>query len=165
MQSGVLKAAVLIGVLLLSAKTGATGIDLHWMWDNRCAECHGHSAEFARNFLQVKNDRLQGRHHVENFRLFLRNHYVSTSEADAVYEMLLAQVRTEPRFKLECSYCHGQASTFVRSTMLLQNGVLISRGSKQPISRFMDDHRGLSADDIEFFVNLLTRVADEVYRP
>ena len=165
MQSSVLRAAVLIGVLLLTARAGATGIDLHWMWDNRCAECHGHSAEFARKFLQVKNDRLQGRHHVENFRLFLRNHYVSTNEADAVYEMLLAQVRTEPRFKHECSNCHGQASTFVRRTMLLQNGVLISRESKQPISRFMDGHRGLQADDIEFFVNLLTRVAGEVYRP
>jgi len=165
MQSGVLKAAVLIGVLLLTANAGATGIDLHWMWDNRCAECHGHSAEFARKFLQVKNDRLQGRHHVEDFRLFLRNHYVSTSEADAVYEMLLAQVRTQPRFKHECGNCHGQASTFVRRTMLLQNGVLLSRESMQPISRFMDDHRGLQAVDIEFFVNLLTRVAGEVYRP
>ena len=165
MQSGVLKAAVLIGVLLLTSKAGASGIDLHWMWDNRCAECHGHSAEFARKFLQVKNDRLQGRHHVEDFRLFLRNHYVSTNEADAVYEMLLAQVRTQPRFKLECGNCHGQASTFVRSTMLLQNGVLLSRESKQPIRRFMDHHRGLQADDIDFFVNLLTRVADEVYRP
>lgn len=165
MQSGVLKAAVLIGVLLLTAKVGATGIDLHWMWDNRCAECHGHSAEFARKFLQVENDRLQGRHHGEDLRLFLRNHYVSASEADAIYEMLLAQVRTQPRFMRECSNCHGQASTFVRSTMLLQNGVLISRESKQPIRRFMDHHRGLQADDIDFFVNLLTRVAGEVYRP
>jgi len=165
MRSGLLKAVVLVGVLLLTARAGATGIDLHWMWDNRCAECHGHSAEFARKFLQVKNDRLQGRHHVENFRLFLRNHYVSTDEADAVYEMLLAQVRTEPRFKGECGNCHGQASTFVRRSMLLQNGVLISRELKQPISRFMDDHRGLQADDVEFFVNLLTRVAGEVYRP
>ena len=165
MRSGVLKVAVLIGVLLLTAKAGATGIDLHWMWDNRCAECHGHSAEFARKFLQVKNDRLQGRHHIENFRLFLGNHYVSTSEADAVYEMLLAQVRTEPRFKRECGNCHGQASTFVRRTMLLQNGVLISRESKQPVSQFMDAHRGLQVDDVEFFVDLLTRVAGEVYRP
>lgn len=165
MQSGVLKAAVLIGVLLLTTRAGATGMDLHWLWDNRCAECHGHSAEFARKFLQVKNDRLQGRHHDENFRLFLRNHYVSTNEVDAVYEMLLAQVRTEPRFKRECGNCHGQASTFVRRAMLLQNGVLISRESRQPIRRFMADHRGLQADDIEFFVNLLTRVAGEVYRP
>jgi hypothetical protein len=165
MRSGVLKVAVLVGVLLLAVKDEASGIDLHWMWDNRCAECHGHSAEFARKFLRVKNGQLQGRHHVENFRLFLRNHYVSTSEADAIYEMLLAQVRTEPRFMRECGNCHGQASTFVRRTMLLQNGVLISRESKQPISRFMDDHRGLQADDIEFFVNLLTRVAGEVYRP
>lgn len=165
MQSDVLKAAVMIGALLLTAKAGATGIDLHWMWDNRCAECHGHSAEFARKFLQVENDRLQGRHHVEDFRLFLRNHYVSANEADAVYEMLLAQVLTPPRFKHECGNCHGQASTFVRSTMLLQNGVLLSLESKQPIRRFMDHHRGLQADDIEFFVNLLTRVAGEVYRP
>jgi len=49
--------------------------------------------------------------------------------------------------------------------MLLQNGVLISRESRQPIRRFMADHRGLQADDIEFFVNLLTRVTGEVYQP
>jgi hypothetical protein len=79
--------------------------------------------------------------------------------------MLLAQVRTAPRFKHECSNCHGQASTFVRRTMLLQKGVLLSRGSKQSIRQFMDGHRGLSPDDVEFFVNLLTRVAGEVYRP
>ncbi len=165
MRSGVLAAAVLMVVFLLTAKAGATGIDLHWMWDNRCAECHGHSAEFARKFLQVTNGRLQGRHFVQNLPLFLRNHYVSASEVDAVYEMLLAQLRTEPRFRPECGNCHGQASTFVRRTMLLQDGVLISRESKQPIRRFMDHHRGLQDEDIEFFMNLLTRVSGEVYRP
>ncbi len=165
MRRGVFTAAVLMAALLLTAKAGATGIDLHWLWDDRCAECHGHSAEFARKFLQVTNDRLEGRHPVRDFRLFLRNHYLSASEVDAVYEMLLAQVRTAPRFKHECSNCHGQASTFVRRTMLLQKGVLLSRGSKQSIRQFMDGHRGLSPDDVEFFVNLLTRVAGEVYRP
>ena len=35
-------------LLLVSTAAGARGIDLHALWDDRCADCHGHSAEFSR---------------------------------------------------------------------------------------------------------------------
>jgi len=157
--------AVLVSLLLFPGKGGASGIDLHWLWDNQCAECHGHSGEFAHKFLKVTNGQLQGSHHVQGLRLFMRHHYAQNTEADAVYEMLLAQVRIKPRFKQECSHCHGSAAAFVRQLVVLQDEVLLSRKSGQPIQKFLQQHRQLDTDDVVFFTSLLNRIAREVYRP
>jgi hypothetical protein len=42
---------VLIATLLAIPAARASGIDLHWLWDDRCATCHGHAGDFARKFL------------------------------------------------------------------------------------------------------------------
>jgi hypothetical protein len=157
--------AVLVTLLLFTGKGGASGIDLHWLWDNQCAECHGHSGVFARKFLQVANGELQGNHHVQGLRLFMRNHYTQNTETDAVYEMLLAQASAKPRFKQECGNCHGGAAAFVRHSVILQDDVLLSRESGQPIQKFLQQHRQLGADDVVFFTSLLNRIAGEVFRP
>ena len=157
--------AVLVTVLLSTGNGRASGIDLHWLWDNQCAECHGHSGEFARKFLKVADGQLQGSHHVRGLRLFMRNHYTQNNEVDAVYEMLLAQASAKPRFKEECGNCHGSAAAFVRDTAILQHEVLLSRKSGQPIHEFLQQHRQLEADDVVFFTSLLNRMAREVYRP
>ena len=157
--------AVLVSLVLFSGKGGASGIDLHWLWDNQCAECHGHSGEFARKFLKVTDGKLQGNHHVQGLRLFMRNHYTQNTEVDAVYEMLLAQTLTKPRFKQECSNCHDSAASFVRQSLVLQDKVLLSRESSQPIRKFLEQHRQLNTNDVNFFMRLLNRVAREVNRP
>jgi hypothetical protein len=46
-----------------------------------------------------------------------------------------------------------------------QNGVLFGRASGQRVSEFLRHHRTLSPDDVEFFENLLRRIATEIYRP
>src|SRR5690606_35841898 len=85
-------------LLLARALPAADAIDLHRLWDGRCAECHGHSAEFARSLLTVNEGRLAGRHHRDDLATFLHNHYLAGSHVDEVYAMLLAQVVTPPRF-------------------------------------------------------------------
>jgi len=142
----------------------AAATDLHWLWDDRCAECHGHSAEFARKYLTADKNQLQGRHHVQDLQLFLGNHYTPQRDVDAVYDMLLAQVKTAPRYRDECSTCHGGAAAFIRVAIALHEGTLLSRATNRPIVEFMQSHRGLGPDDIEFFVELLNRVAAEVNR-
>jgi hypothetical protein len=156
---------VLILALVVMPAVGATGIDLHWLWDDRCAVCHGHAGDFARKFLSVSSGRLEGRHHVNDLHQFLHNHYLAGNEVDAVYNMLLAQAGNQARFKGECASCHDTATRFVRSSLELRDGILYSRKSGQPVRSFLDHHRELNAGDIEFFLNLLTRVANEVYRP
>ena len=155
----------LVMAMLLTPVAGATGIDLHWLWDDRCAECHGHAGNFARLFLNVSGGELQGRHHVYDLHRFMHNHYLLDSEVDAVYDMLLAQASSQARFREACSSCHGTAVEFVRNSLELRDGLLYSRVYGRPVYSFLDNHMGLSPDGVEFFIKQLTRVAHEVYRP
>jgi hypothetical protein len=156
---------VLVAAVLAMSAVRASGIDLHWLWDDRCAACHGHAGDFSRKFLSVSSGELQGPHHVHDLRRFLHNHYLAGNEVDAVYNMLLAQANNQARFKNECASCHDTAAMFVRHSLELRDGVLYSRNSGRPVIRFLNHHMELNPDDVEFFINLLTRVAHEVYRP
>lgn len=156
---------VLIAVMLVVPVVKASVVDLHQLWDDRCAICHGHAGEFARNFLHVTGGELQGRHYVHDLRRFLHNHYLSSNEVDAVYEMLLAQATNQARFRDECGDCHESAAKLVRDTMVLDGGVLYSRASRTPVRTFLHHHRDLEPNDVDFFMKVLTRVAHEVYRP
>ena len=157
--------SVLLAVVLVTPAVRASGMDLHWLWHDRCADCHGHSSDFARKFLRVSSGTLQGSHHVHDLRRFLDTHYLAGHEVDAVYTMLLAQASTPPRFKDECSICHETAVDLVRNALELRDGVLYCRNTGQPVGGFLDHHQELEPDDVEFFINVLTRVAHEVYRP
>ena len=152
-------------MLLAMPAVRASGTDLHWLWDDRCAACHGHAGDFSRKSLSVSSGKLQGRHYVHDLRLFLNNHYLAGNEVDAVYNMLLAQANNQARFKVECTSCHDTAAKFVRNSLELRDGALYSRNSGRPVRQFLDHHMGLNPDDVEYFMNLLTRVAHEVYRP
>ena len=142
-----------------------SGPDLHKFWDKNCSECHGHSADFSRKFLKVVDGKLQGPLHKDSFQLFLHNHYIVKNQQDAIYDMLLAENSTEPRYKEECSTCHKKAAEFVRVSLSLRDGELYSNKLDSPVSEYLESHRGLKAENIEFFKTLLTRVANEVYRP
>ena len=165
MQVKLSTSIVFIGIVLMTPQIRAAGIDLHLLWDDRCAVCHGHAGDFARKFLSVSGGKLQGRHHVHDLRRFLHNHYLTDSEVDAVYNMLLAQASNQARFKVECGACHEIAAKFVRDTLELRDGMLFGRKSGRPVRTFLDHHRELNPDDVEFYTNLLTRVAQEIYRP
>ena len=162
--SGIISTTLVMS-LLFTGSSWSSGSDLHWLWDNQCAECHGHSGEFARKFLDIKNGELQGRHHRQGLRGFMRNHYATGIEIDAIYEMLLAQALTEPRFKQECRHCHGSAASFVRHSVVLQDEALLGKKSGRPVRQFLQQHQQLASDDVEFYTHLLNRIAREVYRP
>lgn len=139
--------------------------DLHKLWDSNCVICHGHSAEFSREFLTVSDGQLKGRLFSNDLRLFLHNHYLAGKEVDSVYAMLLAEASTVPRFQKECSRCHQSAAEFVREALILKDGLLFSDQLEISVSNFLTTHRRLNAEDIEFFMEQLTRIANEVYRP
>ena len=159
--------AIFIAALLMMTSAGAASPDpdLHWLWHDRCAACHGHAADFARNSLHTPDGQLHGRHHEDDLRLFLHNHYLSGHEVDAVYDMLLAQVQTQARFKDECAECHGIASEFIRDSLEFRDGVLYGRDSGNRISDFLTSHRDMTEEDVEYFISLLERIAREIYRP
>ena len=156
---------ILCAAVLTMPSVTASGLDLHWLWHDRCAACHGHSGDFARRVLDITSGELQGRHHVHDLRTFLHNHYLSGREVDAIYNMLLAQVKTQARFQNECSGCHGSAAVFVRESLILRDGVLYCRNRDTTVHHFLDNHGDLSQGDVGFYTDVLTRIAHEVYRP
>ena len=159
-------AAWLTGWAVLSLWMGpAWSTDLHRLWDDRCAECHGHAAEFARQRLKLADGRLVGSRATRDLEVFLGNHYLAADETAAVYAMLVAQVESEPRFQKSCSGCHQSAAQFARQSLVVRNGVLTGRKTGQPVDVFLQQHRNLTAADAEFFQTLLDRVATEVGVP
>jgi hypothetical protein len=66
------------------------------------------------------------------------------------------------RFLDECGECHGEAAEFAADWLAFRNGSLIGTGSEQPVARFLENHRDLKAQDIKYYVDLLTRVAHEI---
>lgn len=155
-------ALLLLASMLLTSVASASGVDLHALWDDRCISCHGHAGEFSRKFLSVSNGELQGKHHVDDLRLFLTSHYLSGHSVEPIYNMLLAQTSSEPRFKEECSKCHQTAAEFVRESIILRDGELYGRASDMPIRDFLYRHRKLQPGDVDFFSQQLMRVSQEI---
>lgn len=155
---------VLSSIVSFSAGS-ADGIDIHRLWDDRCIECHGHAAQFSRQALTVSDGELQGRHHTDDLRIFMQSHYLNMelNEVDLFYNMLLAQASTEPRFEQQCSDCHGSVADFVRESLELCNGVVCRSDSGRPVRSFLDSHRNLEQEEVDFYMDLLTRVAHEVF--
>ena len=152
----------LILSLLLIPVVAAFATDLHKLWDDRCSSCHGHAGEFSRKFLRVSDSELHGRHHVHDLRLFLNNHFLAGHDVEPIYNMLLAQASIIPRFKNECSSCHETAAKFVRESFMLHDGSIYSRKLKIPVRDFLNDHRNLQSEDIDFFMKQLNRIAHEI---
>lgn len=141
----------------------AAGIDLHWLWDDRCAECHGHSGDFARRLDRVDGE-LRVRHPVGDMREFLRHHYPVGREVEALYQMLKAQAATPPRFRTECARCHGPAAALARKRLVVRGGEVVSAVDGTAVAALLQRHFGIAAGDVAFFSAQLERVAREVHR-
>lgn len=74
----------------------------------------------------------------------------------------LASATSSARFQEECSQCHGDADEFVRESLTFKNGVLTGQSSEMPLVDFLNSHRKLKPDDVNFYADLLTRVAGEI---
>ncbi len=150
-----------IALLLLLICQPALAVDIHALWDDRCEECHGHSADFARRYLWVENDQLKGRHHIDNLRLFMRHHYTPEYALDDIYQMLREQADSPPRFRRECAGCHGSAAQFARQSIVSRSGQLFGVDSGIRVDMFLQSHRGLDAEDIGFYLQMLERLVRE----
>ncbi|HYH20387.1 MAG TPA: hypothetical protein VD995_17415 [Azospirillum sp.] len=161
-------ALLLFAAALAGPPAGAA--DLHRLWEERCARCHGDAGGFARDALSAADERLQGRLQgrlpERDLHAFLLRHQGGLPEAEAqgVYAMLLAQAQTPPLFQERCGLCHPKAADLVRDQLVLRDGVLVGRYTGRPVAAFLETHGRIAADERPFFMDLLTRLAREVDR-
>ena len=155
---------IIIAILLLVCNPSAANpVDARTAWGSRCEECHGDPDKFAAKYLWIIDGQLQGRHHVEDLRLFLGNHYLPDHLIEPLHEMLSEHASTLARFDDECSECHGTPESFVRKSIVTQGREMIGVMSSTAVGKYLVKHRELGKDDAEFFTRLLRRVANIIY--
>lgn len=159
-----MRRVVAVAATFLLAAEPAPAVDLHDLWDQSCADCHGHAGDFARRHLRIEDGVLRGRHW-QDLKAFLRNHYPPEGAVDDLYAMLLAQAGTEGRFKERCAGCHGSAAALARKGLEFRGDVLYGTGTGRPVAEFLPGHTGLSREDARFFAALLERVERETAEP
>jgi hypothetical protein len=159
-------ALLAVGALLAGARA-APAADLHQLWDQRCGGCHGHAGPFARKSLTAADGVLRGKTDGRDIRLLLDKHNGGYGKDDiaAIYDMLLAQVRTPNLFKAKCGQCHATAAQLVREQVVARDGVLYGRYSQRRLADYLPRHGHLSPSESKTLLDALARVEAEVHRP
>lgn len=147
-------------VTLLLLQPEATARAPEASWDNRCEECHGDYAEFAGKYLWIFDGQLQGQHHIDNLPLFLQNHYIPPHQVDAISKMLAAKANSPRRFATECGKCHGEAAEFVAKSIWVRGEEMTAMGVGMEAKEFLQTHRDLKPEDVEFYLKLFARLGD-----
>lgn len=142
--------------------SSAQPIDLHAYWEDRCSDCHGHAASFARQRLTVENGQLTGRWRDVTFVTFLMNHHANAEIAPRLLAMLTAQATAEPLYAEKCAGCHQSAAALARASLALQDGQLVVTGSGRAVADLLKRHGKLSPAEAQSMVETLKRVLGEV---
>lgn len=151
---------VYIAILLLALIPLEAGSrDALAIWDSRCEECHSDPDEFAGKYLWNIEGQLQGRHHIDDLSLFMRNHYIPDHEIESIHDMLLARANSPERFKVECGDCHGDAREFVEKSIWVRGSEITGMGTGKDVGEFLPTHRELRPEDVAFYQKLFARIA------
>lgn len=161
MQRSILNLAL---VLLLAAHSSASARDAYAAWDNICEECHGEADEFATKYLWVVDDKLQGRHHIDDLHLFLQHHYIPAHELEKISTMLKSHSNDMSRYGNSCASCHGEAEAFTRQSIDTWGDEPSGVKSEIPVTEFLKSHQGLTEAEAEFFARLIDRVISQIPR-
>lgn len=129
------------------------------IWDSRCEECHGEAVEFASKYLWNVEGQLQGQHHIDDLKLFMRNHYIPDHEIETIRNMLLSQANSPERFEAECGDCHGDARQFVEKSLWVRGSGITGMESGMDVSEFLPTHQDLRPEDVAFYSKLFARIA------
>lgn len=156
--------ALALGLLVTSPAPRALAADLHAFWDSRCAGCHRHAGEFARNHLKVKDGRLVGRQPDRDVCAFLSGHGAGPGLADDVCAMLTAQATTPSLFKDKCAGCHDTAAELARTGLVRRAPhTLQSKADGRDLDELLRTHGKLEAVEAARLLETLQRVYSEVH--
>lgn len=156
--------ALALGLFVTSPAPRAMAADLHAFWDSRCASCHRHAGEFARNHLKIKDGRLAGRRPDRDICAFLVEHGAGPEQAEGVCKMLTAQSATPSLFKNKCAACHDTAAELARTGLVRgASGTLQTKADGRDLTDLLRSHGGLEPSEAAIVVETLRRVFDEVH--
>jgi hypothetical protein len=147
--------------LLLWGAAAAQDLDLHALFEARCARCHGHAGAFARAKLAIVAGDLVGRESGRPVTAFLPTHFgrPSPAEVTGLRDMLARQVAAGGLFAEHCVLCHVRARDLVRESLLLVDGRLVGRYSGRAIADFLEVHGRLAPAERPVVLESLREIA------
>lgn len=141
----------------------AVAIDGSTVWDNKCEECHGDPTQFSKKYLWNVDGRLQGQHHINDFDLYLRQHYVPDYALKSIQNLLLNAANSPLQFNSECSHCHGEISGFVKDSIWVRGNRITGLDSGKDLREFLPGHETIKTGDINFYLKLFARTAGKPF--
>ena len=151
-------AALILCVTMFPGVARAT--DYHVLFESRCAGCHGHAGEFAREQLVLGPNGVAGRSG-RDLAPFLARHAggLSADEIPGLLAMFASQIESEAMFGERCRICHDRAYEFVRLKLIERDGALLGRYSGRAVAPFLSaGHARLTPDEAAAMTEALTRI-------
>ncbi len=145
-----------MGTAVSSGQTKADS-DPHRLFEERCGGCHGHSGEFARKTLFLKEGELRGIESGRDIETFLPRHRgrLTAAEAAIIYGALLRQVETGGLFQERCRICHLRARDLARDKLIVAGDDLQGRYSGNDVRAFLDRHGRLTPKERDVVYDML----------
>lgn len=124
--------------------------DFHDIFEQRCLECHGHSGEFAREVLDLKDGVVVNKQG-QPIEPFLTQHRggLTPGELTLFLRVFANQLADGAMFQDRCIICHARAHEFVRLNLFLRDGFLVGRYSDHRVDAFLKNHANLQEAESE----------------
>lgn len=155
-------AILLLGVAIAagSARAQDTSPDRHRTFQEHCARCHQHAGTVGEQ-LEIADGVLRGKISERDIRAFLAAHHPPPrpGQIEALYRLLRRHAEAAGQFRERCAICHDHARELARLELIVVDGRLRGRYTGRDIGEFLANHGRLDAAGVEFFVDLLSRMA------
>ena len=143
-----------------AAAAQAGGGDYHARFEELCGRCHGHSGPFARETLEIVEDRLVGRATGRPVEAFLRRHPGGLSSADSrmFHDVMYRQVQSGGVYRQRCAICHGRAVEMAARDLAIIDGHLVVRYGGRSVRELLGEHGRLEPDEIDIVHQALSEI-------
>ena len=135
--------------------------DFHELFERRCAACHGHAGDFARESLVIVEGELRGRESGRPVRAFLATHRggLAPETAALFTEVLFRQVESGGLFQTHCAICHVRARDLVQARLIVVDGRLLGRYSGADMGVFLRGHGRATEEEADRLYDALLGIA------
>ncbi len=148
-------------LLLCLVPAAVAAEDFHELFERRCAACHGHAGDFARETLVIVGGELRGRKSGRPVRAYLATHRggLDTETAALFTEVLFRQVESGGLFQDLCAICHVRARDLVQARLVIADGRLLGRYSGADMGDFLQGHGRATDEEAQRLYEALLGIA------
>ena len=156
------RVSLLLLLFCLGPSAAGSAEDFHELFERRCAACHGHAGDFAREALAIVGGELRGRTSGRPVEAFLITHRGGLDRETAALftEVLFRQVESGGLFQTLCAICHVRARDLVQARLIVADGRLLGRYSGADMGAFLRGHGRATDEEAARLYDALLGIAE-----